>query len=249
MSINEALVSESPDQLIPTWGGNAPRGGITVMNRILKEKATVPLFFAQTLIQSLRDVGYNHTTSALCEHIDNAIEAGATEVRIFFRQTGKKGNFNTDVAVYDNGSGMAPNVLKVATAFGGSMSFGNREGIARFGMGMKTAALSMAPLFELYSWQEKGAIYSMVLDVEEIGKERANLVQLPDPSLLSDLSDEVADVFRKPMSWPDAQDQEPFVLKNEDLADRLGASGTIVYMPQCDRLTYVQAPNTDGTCG
>jgi hypothetical protein len=30
------------------------------MNRIVKEKATVPLFFAQTLVQSLRDVGYNH---------------------------------------------------------------------------------------------------------------------------------------------------------------------------------------------
>jgi hypothetical protein len=29
----------------------------------------VPLFFAQTLVQSMRDVGYNHTTSALCEHL------------------------------------------------------------------------------------------------------------------------------------------------------------------------------------
>jgi hypothetical protein len=35
-------------------------------------------------------------------------------------------------------------VLKVGMAFGGSMNFGNREGIARFGMGMKTAALSRA---------------------------------------------------------------------------------------------------------
>ena len=65
------------------------------MNRILKDNATVPLFFAQTLIQSLRDVGYNHTTSALCEHVDNAIQAGATEVRIFFRQTGKKGDYRS----------------------------------------------------------------------------------------------------------------------------------------------------------
>jgi Histidine kinase-, DNA gyrase B-, and HSP90-like ATPase len=103
----------------PNWGTNAPRGGIAVMNRILKEKATVPLFFAQTLIQSLRDVGYNNTTSALCEQVDNAIQAGATEIRIFFRQTGKKGSYNIDVAVYDNGSGMPPNVAKVAMSFGG----------------------------------------------------------------------------------------------------------------------------------
>ena len=31
------------------------------------------------------------------------------------------------------------------------------------------------------------------------------------------------------------------MLKEESLAERLGTSGTIVYMPQCDRLTYVQA--------
>jgi hypothetical protein len=69
--------------LSPNWGGNAPRGGMAVMNRILKDKATVPLFFAQTLIQSLRDVGYNHTTSALCEHVDNrswGLEAGLDAV-------------------------------------------------------------------------------------------------------------------------------------------------------------------------
>ncbi len=241
MLTNETDAPESADISLPNWGGSAPRGGMAVMNRILKDKATVPLFFAQTLIQSLRDVGYNHTTSALCEHVDNAIQAGATEVRIFFRQTGKKGSYTTDVGVYDNGSGMPPNVLKIAMAFGGSMNFGNRKGIARFGMGMKTAALSMAPVFELYSWQERAAIYNMVLDVDAIGKERANLVQLPDPTILSELPDEVADLFRKPMSWPDAQDQDLFILKNENLTERFGPSGTIVYMPQCDRLTYAQA--------
>lgn len=240
MLTNEADTQETVD-LSPNWGGNAPRGGMAVMNRILKDKATVPLFFAQTLIQSLRDVGYNHTTSALCEHVDNAIQAGATEVRIFFHQTGKRGNYNTDIAVYDNGSGMSPNVAKVAMAFGGSMNFDNREGIARFGMGMKTAALSMSPVFDLYTWQEPAAFYNMMLDVEEIGKDRANLVQLPDPTLQSELPDEVADLFRKPMSWPDAQDQELFAGKEENLAEQLGPSGTIAYMPQCDRLTYAQA--------
>jgi hypothetical protein len=240
MLTDETDTQETVD-VSPNWGDDAPRGGIAVMNRILKDKATVPLFFAQTLIQSLRDVGYNHTTSALCEHVDNAIEAGATEVRIFFRQTGKRGNYSTDVAVYDNGTGMSPNVAKVAMAFGGSMYFDNRDGIARFGMGMKTAALSMSPVFELYTWQEPAAFYRMMLDVEDIGKDRANLVQLPDPTLLSELPDEVADFFRKPMSWPDAQDQELFTLRDESLAERFGASGTIAYMPQCDRLTHALA--------
>lgn len=223
----------------PNWSADAPRGGKAVMNRILKEKATVPLFFAQTLIQSLRDVGYNHTTSALCEHVDNALQANANEIRIYFRQSGKKGDYAIDAAVYDNGSGMAPNVLKVATAFGGSLSYGNREGIARFGMGMKTAALSMSPVMEIYSWQEPKAIYSMTLDVEEIGKDRSNLVELPDPTLQAELPDEVADLFNKPMSYPAGRDEQELLAEpGSALGDRLGQSGTIVYMPECDRLTY-----------
>jgi hypothetical protein len=159
------------------------------------------LFFAQTLVQSLRDVGYNHTTSAMCEHVDNAIQAGATEVRVYFRQTGnKKEGLEIDAAVYDNGRGMAPAVLKVAMAFGGSMSYGNREGIGRFGMGMKTAALSMSPVLDVYSWQEPGAVYNMTLDVDEIGKERGNVVNLPEPTLLTELPDEIADLFRSKSS-------------------------------------------------
>ncbi|PZP44836.1 MAG: ATP-binding protein [Azospirillum brasilense] len=212
------------------------------MGRILKEKASVPLFFAQTLVQSLRDVGYDHTTSALCEHVDNAIQAGAKEIRIYFRQAGKRGEYRIDAAVYDDGRGMSPSVLKVATSFGGSLNFNNRKGIGRFGMGMKTAALSLSPVMELYSWQEAGAFYNMTLDVEAIGKERANLVQLPDPSLMTELPDEVADLFRKPMSFPsNRSEQQLLAEQGEDLVDRLGRSGTIVYMPECDRLTFAKA--------
>lgn len=224
------------------WGPDTPRGGKAVMNRILKDGAKVPLFFGQTLIQSLRDVGYNHTTSALCEHVDNAIQAGAREIWIFFRQTGKKGAYRIDAAVYDNGHGMSSTVLKVATAFGGSLSYGNRQGIARFGMGMKTAALSMSPVMELFSWQEPGAYYNMALDVEAIGKERANLVELPDPRLLTDLPDEVANFFRKPLDFPrDRTEQVLLAPDGQDLKEQLGHSGTIVYMPDCDRLTFAKA--------
>ena len=211
------------------WGDDSPRGGRAVMNRILKEKATVPLFFAQTLVQSLRDVGYNNTTSALCEHVDNAIQAGASEIRVFFRQKGKPGDYEIDAAVYDNGHGMSPTVLKVATSFGGSMNYGNRNGIARFGMGMKTAALSMSPVMELYSWQEPSAIYSMVLDTEEIGKERANLVELPEPTLLTELRDDISTLFTRNLSYPtDRAEQDVMASDDASLYARLGRTGTIV---------------------
>ena len=237
--LDEVAISESREGPL-TWSTDAPKGGRAVMNRVLKDGAAVPLFFAQTLIASLRDVGYNTTTSALCEHVDNAIQAGASDVRIFFRQD--KGKGTIDAAVYDNGRGMAANVLKVATSFGGSMNFNNRAGIGRFGMGMKTAALSMSPVLELYSWQELGAFYNMTLDVEAIGRERTNVVELPDPALMSDLPDEVAEFFTKPMSFPtNAKEQNLVAARGEDLVQKLGRSGTIVYMPACDRLTYKKA--------
>jgi hypothetical protein len=241
MLTTENPAKEGAELVSANWGDDTPRGGKAVMNRILKEKATVPLFFAQTLVQSLRDVGYNHTTSALCEHVDNAIQAGASEIRVFFRQSGKRGEYEIDAAVYDNGAGMSPTVLKVATAFGGSLNYGNREGIARFGMGMKTAALSMSPVMELYSWQEPKAIYNMTLDVEAIGKERANLVELPEPVLLTDLSDELSSLFIRPMSYPSDRNEQDIFGVEDDLYKRLGSSGTIVYMPGCDRLTYAKA--------
>lgn len=230
---------EAGEKFSPNWASDAPRGGRAVLTRILKESATVPLFFAQTLVQSLRDVGYNNTTSALCEHADNAIEAGATEVRIYFRQTGRRGSQETDIMVFDNGRGMPPNVLKVATSFGGSMSYGNRKGIGRFGMGMKTAALSISPVMELYTWQEKAAFYNMTLDTTSIGRDRSNLVELPDATFNSVLPEPILDMFIKGVNFPkDQNEQNLLAPEGTDVYERLSTHGTIVYMPDCDRLTY-----------
>jgi hypothetical protein len=237
----ELPIREPLDQVTDSWSEDAPRGGRAVMNRMIKESATVPLFFAQTLIQSLRDVGYNHTTSALCEHVDNAYQAGAKEIRIFFRQAHKRDGGAIDVAVYDNGKGMAPAVLKAATAFGGSLNFGNRDGIGRFGMGMKTAALSLSPVMELYSWQEPKAIYSMTLDIDAIGRDRSNLVELPDATLNGEFPTDQSSLFTSWMSFPsDHGEQELFAANEEELYAKLGSSGTLVYMPACDRLTYIK---------
>src|SRR5882724_9955336 len=113
---------------LTSWGENAPRGGRAVLARILKDGATVPLFLGQTLVNSLRDLGYNNTTSGVCEHVDNAIQWGASEIRIYFNQRGKKGEGEVDVLIVDNGLGMPPNVLKVAMSFGGSMVYDDRRG-------------------------------------------------------------------------------------------------------------------------
>jgi Histidine kinase-, DNA gyrase B-, and HSP90-like ATPase len=241
---SESLAIESQESAILDWSPDAPRGGKTVINRAMKDGTTVPLFLAQTLISSLRDVGYNDTTSALCEHVDNAIQAGATEIRVYFNQPNKKGanKGRIDVAVYDNGNGMSPSVLKVATSFGGSMTFDKRSGIGRFGMGMKTAALSMSPVLEIYSWQEVGGYYSMTLDVEAIGNSRSNMVELPEADFHAEIPEELADILIRPMAYPTSLDEQQLLAtKAQDLPEALGRSGSIVFMPSCDRLTYAKS--------
>src|SRR5207248_1170780 len=83
----------------------------------IKEGATVPLFIGQTLVNALRDLGYNDTTSAICEFVDNSVQWGANEVRVYFNEAGKKGQKRIDVLVIDDGVGMAPNVLRAPMAF------------------------------------------------------------------------------------------------------------------------------------
>ncbi len=235
---NEPVANEPALQ----WGVSAPKGGRTVVARALKDGARVPLFLGQTLINALRDLGYNSTTSALCEHVDNAIEAGATEIRVYFRQAGKQPKQRIDALVYDNGKGMAPNLLKVAMAFGGSNRFDNRSGIGRYGMGMKAAALNITRCVDVYSWQEKGAFYSMTLDVDEIGRDRNNMIELPDPQLSDELPSDVAEILTRPMIWPkNPAEQQLLANDADDLAESLGQSGTIVYMPNCDRLSLSTA--------
>jgi hypothetical protein len=240
--LEQKAEKEDMGAFAPRWSADAPKGGRVVLARALKESSAVPLFLAQTFVQSLRDVGYDSTTSALCEHIDNAIGAEAKEIRVLFRQTGKKGELKTDILVQDNGTGMAPNVLKVATSFGGSMAFNNRKGIGRFGMGMKTAGLSIAPAIEIISWQEAGAYYRMVLDTVAIGRDKANLIQLDDPEYLPTLDTDITSFFTNPMGFPkDSREQSLLAPHGIDVSDALGSSGTIVYMPDCDRLSSATA--------
>ncbi|HEV7485937.1 MAG TPA: ATP-binding protein [Thermoanaerobaculia bacterium] len=197
----------------------------------------MPLFIGQTLVNALRDLGYNDTTSAVCEFVDNSVQWGAQEVRVYFNEVGKKGQKRIDVLVIDDGAGMAPNVLRAATAFGGSMCFDNRGGIGRYGIGMKGAALSMAQTLQIISWQEPRAFYGMDLDINAFGEDRSNVVNLPAPVFDDALPREVVDILTAAMTFP-KHDQELLAETPSQLTECLPESGTIVYVADCDRLTY-----------
>ena len=56
LSVEDNGASQEPEVSM-NWGVSAPKGGRTVLNRILKDGAKVPLFLGQTLVSSLRDLG------------------------------------------------------------------------------------------------------------------------------------------------------------------------------------------------
>jgi hypothetical protein len=101
----------------------------------------------------------------------------------------------------------------------------------------------MSPLLEVYSWQEPAAFYNMTLDVDDVGNNRANLIELPDPTLNDDLPSDVTDILTRPMGFPKNPTESQTLLADnrDDLWQRLGDSGTIIFMPDCDRLTFKKA--------
>ena len=210
----------APEETI-RWGDQAPSGGRTALTRMLKYGTRVPMFFGQTLIKSLRNQGYNSTTAALCEFVDNSIQWKASEVRVYISQFKHE---PIRILVYDNGCGMAPNVLRVAMAFGGSMAYDARTNISRFGLGMKTAALSISPTLDTYTWQEPRAYYNLMLDVNQVGNTRRDLLEIPEPILRDQLPSDVVNILTQPMSWPrNPQETQTLLATNEEeLYKRLG---------------------------
>lgn len=121
---------------------------------------------ASRLTKSLRSVGYDPST-AIADLIDNSVSAGADQIDIQFR-------FETDgsyILIADNGHGMTPRMLKEAMRFGTVRDYGNRD-LGRFGLGMKTAALSMGRRLTVVTNHSVNTprIYSWVLDLDHIDR-------------------------------------------------------------------------------
>jgi hypothetical protein len=92
------------------------------------------------LIESLRDFGYSLPT-AIADLIDNSITASASEIRISIESRSQRAH----ISVIDNGSGMSPDRLVEAMRMGAAGPLSARTGndLGRFGLGLKTASLSI----------------------------------------------------------------------------------------------------------
>ena len=116
-------------------------------------------------VQATRDSGYKGLSYAVAEVIDNSLDASASTVHVVLRTDGDNGGL---VVVRDNGRGMSRDELQKALAFGWSSRFNGRDSMGRYGMGLPNSAFSQSRKVEVYSWQQRGVIYKVYLDLDEI---------------------------------------------------------------------------------
>lgn len=130
----------------------------------MKNRSAGEIIALATFIDAIRDAGYRGTPAAIAELVDNAIEAGATNVTISLSETAG----GVEVVVADNGCGMEPATMQVALQFGGSTRFDSRAGLGRYGMGLPGSSISQALRVDVYSWTSIGKYWWTFLDIPTI---------------------------------------------------------------------------------
>ncbi|MBE7483621.1 MAG: ATP-binding protein [Polyangiaceae bacterium] len=171
------------------------------------------------VIKAMQDSGYRNAAYALAELIDNAIQAGATDVQLicvedeeFVRERTR--SRIAAIAVLDNGTGMSAAELRRALQFGNGAHLNDRDGIGRFGMGLPNSSFSQGERVDVWTWQAgpDSAVHSF-LDLAEIAASRMREVPVPSSS-------------SPPPEWV------------ARARTRLGKTGTLVVWPRPTRCTW-----------
>lgn len=170
---------------------------------------------AKTAINTFRESGYKNSASAIAELIDNAIEAKAKNVQVLtFEGDFKVGKRVVrqieEIAVYDDGIGMPPEVLAICLQFGNGTKMHSREGIGRFGIGLPNASVSQARRVDVYSWQNNKC-FKTYLDVDEIANSDNDFV---NPVLSCDMPDKYL----------------------SEISGKTKNSGSLIVWSKCDKL-------------
>lgn len=139
------------------------------------------------VIQAMRDNGYKNAAYALAELIDNAIQAGASQVELLCGERKqqieqRKRPRIEQIAVLDNGCGMDAKILRLALQFGNGtyLDENKHTGIGRFGMGLPSSSISQCQRINVWSWQNgvENALYTY-LDLDEINRQQMS--EVPEP--------------------------------------------------------------------
>ena len=104
-----------------------------------------------SLIESVRSFGYDLNT-AIADIVDNSITANASTIKVHLEWN----NGEPFVTITDDGDGMSDLELSRNIVLGSKNPNEKREitDLGRFGLGMKTASLSMARQLNVFSLKE-----------------------------------------------------------------------------------------------
>lgn len=172
-------------------------------------------------LTALRQAGYRSTATAVAELVDNSIEANASTIDIIALSTPvliskRTSNQVQKIGVLDNGIGMPPDILSNCLSLGWGTRLKTREGLGRYGFGLKGASISQARRVEVYSWVDRDEVYRAYLDLDEIHAEKNQ--ELADIEKIQ-LPKEITAAFKK----------------------EIGESGTLVLWDDLDQMDLKRA--------
>ncbi len=152
---------------------------------------SIPVILSGHALRSLRESGYT-LPAALGEVIDNAIEADANEIDVYFEEApeGKRKAHIARIAVADDGVGMGSDseerdILQHYLQLGYSTRYMSTTTIGKFGVGAKLGALSFARRIDVWSRTSGETDWRHVhFDLDEAveAEERAELVLIDEPN-------------------------------------------------------------------
>ncbi|ESY17893.1 hypothetical protein X751_17360 [Mesorhizobium sp. LNJC395A00] len=181
------------------------------------------LTIPEAFVRGIRHIGYRSNVDAIAELIDNSIQAYSQRVDLVFGyEEGGSLKKPSQVAVIDDGHGMAPEMLRLAMMWGGTHRENDRTGLGRYGYGLPCSAVSMGRRFTIASKVSAGQLFAVTLDLDALdaGKYRnsGGDVALPSP-LRARLPAFIHEHLRRtfPQGWH---------------------SGTIVLIEKLDRLDW-----------
>ena len=129
---------------------------------------------AARVLFGISRIGYT-PASAICDIIDNAVTANATNIRVFIKKKNNSFNLNKkdnveEYLIIDDGRGMSEEELENALDLGSSDDFYAEGTLSKFGLGLKSASFAQGERLEVITG-DGIQLRKEYVDLEEIGDE------------------------------------------------------------------------------